>query len=229
METEIEHFLQACRMQHRHHHIDQMEVGLMRRRRAFGGVIVAHQRQNAAKGRCPGEIGVTEHVAATVDPRPLAVPDRKYPIIPAFAAHLRLLRAPYGGGGQILVQTGRETNVVFIEQFPGADHLMIDAAERRTAIAGDKAGGVQPGSTVALLLHQQKPHQRLYAGYENNRLLKIVFVVEADRFQRRANISDRTNSVLPHGFLPRIEPGANRLCYYLVVANVTRQCALEKS
>ena len=43
----------------------------------------------------------------------------------------------------------------------GALELLVEAAERRAAIAGDVAGGVEPGAPVALLLHQQQAHERL--------------------------------------------------------------------
>ena len=66
----------------------------------------------------------------------------------------------------------------------GAHELLVEPAERRAAIAGDVAGGVEPGAAVALLLHQAQPHQRLKAGDEDAALAEVVFVVERDVSQR---------------------------------------------
>ena len=78
----------------------------------FGGVVVAHQREHAAMPRGAGEIGVAERVAGAVDARPLAVPHAEHAIEPAFAAQLRLLRAPERGRGEVLVDAGLEEDVV---------------------------------------------------------------------------------------------------------------------
>ena len=45
-----------------------------------------------------------------------------------------------------------------------APQRLVERAERRPAIAGDEAGGVQPGFQVALALQHGKLHQRLDAG-----------------------------------------------------------------
>ena len=62
----------------------------------------------------------------------------------------------------------------------GAHELLVEAAERRAAIAGDIAGGVEAGAAVALLLHQAEAHERLKAGDEDPALGEVVFVVEGD-------------------------------------------------
>ncbi len=49
----------------------------------------------------------------------------------------------------------------------GAHELLVEPAERRAAIAGDVAGGVEAGAPVALLLHQAGADQRLIAGDED--------------------------------------------------------------
>ena len=66
----------------------------------------------------------------------------------------------------------------------GALELLVEPAERRAAIAGDVARGVQAGAAVALLLHQAQPHQRLEAGHEDPALRQVVFVVERDVIER---------------------------------------------
>ena len=67
---------------------------------------------------------------------------------------------------------------------PGALELAVEAAERRAAIAGDEACGVEPGAAVELLLHQAEPHQRLEAGDEDAAVAEVVLVVERDVAQR---------------------------------------------
>ena len=141
-------------------------------------MVVAHQHERAAVLGRAGEIGVAEDVAGTVDARALAVPDAEDAVVFALAAHLGLLRAPDGGGGEVFVEAGLEENVVPVEPFLGRMHLHVDGAERRPTIAGDESRGVQAGAAVALLLHQQQAHDRLRAGREDAVLRQIEFVVE---------------------------------------------------
>ncbi len=94
VEPVIDDLLDAGRIEDRHHRVDEQELGGMRVGRGFGHVVVAHQGKHAAMLRRAGEIGVAEHVAGTVDARPLAVPDRKDAVMRAFAQQFRLLRCP---------------------------------------------------------------------------------------------------------------------------------------
>jgi hypothetical protein len=180
VEAVIENFLHAGRRQDRHHHIDEMELGLMRGGGGFRRVVVAHDDEHAAVFRRAGEIGVAEHVAATVDARSLAVPHREHAVVFAFAAHFGLLRAPDGGGGEILVEAGLELQVVGVEHLFGRVKGLVEAADGRTAIAGDIAGGVESRAAVHLFLHQHQPHDRLRARDENPGFRQIVFVGEGD-------------------------------------------------
>ena len=77
----------------------------------FRGVVVAHQRQHAAVVRRAREIGVAQHVAGAVDAGAFAVPEAEHAVEAAFAAHLRLLRAPKRRGGKLLVEAGLEHDV----------------------------------------------------------------------------------------------------------------------
>ena len=53
VERVVDDLLHAGRIEDRHHHVDEMEFGLMRGGRGFRGVVVAHQREHAAVlGRC---------------------------------------------------------------------------------------------------------------------------------------------------------------------------------
>ena len=180
----IDNLLHAGRIEDRHHHIDEMEFGLVRGGRGFGGVVVAHQGQHAAMLRGAGEIGVAEHVAGAVDARAFAIPEAEDAIKLALAAQFGLLRTPDGGGGEFLVQPGQECDVGGRQFAPRAHELLVQTAQRRPAITGEIAARVQAGAAVALFLHQNGADQGLIAGHQNVRLVEVVFVVETDRFER---------------------------------------------
>ena len=133
-----------------------------------------------------GEIGVAEHVAGAVDAGALAVPHAEDAVVLALAAQLGLLRAPDRGGGQVLVDAALEADVAFLEERFGAEELAVEPAERGAAIAGDKAGGIEPVAAVELLLHQAEPDQGLEAGHEYAALAEVVFIVELDVAQRHS-------------------------------------------
>src|SRR5215471_7852577 len=181
----IDDLLHAGRVQDRDHHVDEVELGLVRGGRRFGRVVVAHQGKHAAVLRRAGEIGVAQRIARAVDARALAVPYAEYAVEAPFAAQLRLLRAPQRRCGQILVNGRLEENVVRLAQSVGALELVVEPAERRAAIARDIAGRSEPGAAVPRLLHQAHAHQRLIAGDEDASLHQVVFVVEGDAPERR--------------------------------------------
>src|SRR5579864_4182707 len=126
---------------------------------------------------------MAEHVAGAVDAGALAVPHGEYAVVPALAAQLGLLRAPHRGGGKVLVDTALEADRARLQKLSGALKLGVEAAERRTAVAGDETRGIAAVAAVQLLLHQAEPDQGLEAGDENPRLGKIVFIVERDGTQ----------------------------------------------
>ncbi len=189
VEPVVENLLHARRMQDRDHHVDEVIFGLVRGGGGFRGVVVAHQRQHAAVLRRAGEIGVAKHVAGAVDARALAVPEPEHAVELALAAQFGLLRAPQRGRGDVLVDAGLELDVVLVERTLRADELLVEGAERRAAIAGDVACGVDAGAAVALLLHEAEPHDRLEAGDEDPALGEIVFVVERDVIERHCRLA----------------------------------------
>ena len=151
-------------------------------------MVVAHQGEHAAMLRRAGEIGVAEDVARAVDARPLAVPDRKDAVVLAFAEKLRLLRAPAGGRGKLLVEAGLEDDVGAGELLLGAPELLVETAERRAAVAGNETRRIQAGPAVALALHQQHADDRLRAGQEDALLAEIELVVERNVVKRHRQI-----------------------------------------
>ena len=150
----------------------------------FGGVIVAHQRKHAAVFGGAGQIGVAENVAGAIDARALAVPHGEDAVVLALAAQFGLLRAPDGGGGEVLVDAALKADVALFEKRRGAQELAVQAAERRAAIAGDVTGRIEAVAPVEFLLHQAEPHQRLETGDKNLAVAEVVLVVEFDVAKR---------------------------------------------
>src|SRR5579883_286697 len=118
--------------------------------RGFGGVVIAHQSENAAISRAAREIGVAEDVAAPVNPRPLAVPEGEDAIVFTFASHLGLLRAPNGRRGEVFVEARLKDNLCGIEHALGAHEGEVEAAERRAPVARDEASRIEPAAPVEL-------------------------------------------------------------------------------
>ena len=117
-------------------------------------MIIAHQGQHAAITRGARKIGMAENIARTIHPRTFAIPDRKYAIKAALAAHFGLLRPPNGRRRQILIKARRKHDMRFFKRSLGALQLVIEPAQRRAPIARDKARRVQPSCRIARLLHE---------------------------------------------------------------------------
>ena len=143
-------------------------------------MIVAEQRHDPAELRGPGQVRVPQHVAGAVHPRPLAVPEAEHPVVCALAVEPGLLRAPAGGGRDVLVDAGLEHHVMPVEMGLRALHLLVEPAQRRAAVAADVAGGVVAGREVAPALGEHQPHQGLDPGEEDPPARADVLVVEVD-------------------------------------------------
>ena len=144
-------------------------------------MVVAGKAQHAAVlGRARG-IAVAEHVAAAVDAGALAVPDADHAVVVGAGREVELLRAPDRGRREVLVHAGLELDVVLFEMFSRGEQLLVVAAERRAAIAGDEARGVQARGAVAPDLRHRQPDQRLDARQEDVAGALGVFLIETDR------------------------------------------------
>ena len=164
-----------------HQRRDEGVVRLMRDGGGFCAVVVAGEAQHAAVLRRARGIAVPEHVAAAVDAGALAVPDADHAIILGAGRQIELLRAPDRGRREVLVHAGLELDVVLLEVFSGGEQLLVVAAERRAAVAGDEARGVQPRGAVAADLRHRQADQRLNAGQEDVAGTLGVFLIETDR------------------------------------------------
>ena len=147
-------------------------------------MVVAGQRDHAAVRRGAGRVGMLERIQRTVDAGALAVPDAEHAIDLGAGKHADLLAAPHRGRRQILVEAGREFDVVLLEEAFGAPQRVIVHAERRAAIAGDEARGVEALRAVAFALQHRQPDQRLRTREEYPLRIQTVLVVQPNFHQR---------------------------------------------
>ena len=180
VQAEVEELLHPGGVKHRDHRVDHRVIALMRQGGGLGAVIVPQEHENAAVARRAGGVGVADGVAAAIDAGPLAVPDADDAVILRGAEHAELLRAPNGGGGEVLVDARLETNVVTGEEIPRLPQCAVVGAEGGAAIAGNENARLQPRRLVAPALKHGQADQRLGAGHEDAPRLQGVFVVEGD-------------------------------------------------
>jgi hypothetical protein len=185
VQAEVEVVLHVRGVQYRDQAGLEDVLGLVRQRRGFRRVVVAGEHQHAAVLRGAGGVGVLEHIAAAIDARALAVPHGEDAVVLRPREEVDLLRAPDRGGGEVLVDAGLELDVVALEVALRAPQRLVEAAERRAAVAGDEARGVQAGALVALALQHHQADQRLRAGEEDAALLQGVLVVEGGALKDR--------------------------------------------
>ena len=79
-------------------------------------MVVAGQRNHAAIGRSAGRVGVLERIDGAVDAWPLAVPDAEHAIDLGAGKHADLLAAPHRRRCQVLIEAGRELDVMLLEE-----------------------------------------------------------------------------------------------------------------
>ena len=132
----------------------------------------------------PAELACLNTSPQRSTPGPLPYHMPKTPSYFAPGNMLSCCDAPDRGGGEVLVDAGLELDVVRGEVLLRAPQRLVEAAQRRAAVAGDEAGGVQARAQVALALQQQQPDQRLRAGEEDAAALERVLVVERDLGER---------------------------------------------
>ena len=181
VQAEVEIFLDAGGMDDRDGGGDQRGLALVRGGRRLGHVVVARQRHDAAVPGRAGIVGVLQHVARAVDARALAVPHAEHAVVARAGIEMDLLGAPQRGGGEVLVDARLELDVVVLDEALGLPQRLVEAAQRRAAIARDVACRVEPGGEVALALHHRQAHQRLRSGQVDPSAFKYVFVVQGHR------------------------------------------------
>jgi hypothetical protein len=147
-------------------------------------MVVAGQRNHAAVRRGARRIGVLERVHRAVDAGALAIPDTEYAIDLGAGEHADLLAAPHGGGRQVLVETGCELDVMLLEEGFRTPQRVVVHAERRAAVSGDEACGVESLGAVAFALQHREPNQRLRTGEKNPFRVQTILVVQTNFHQR---------------------------------------------
>ncbi|KAF1853937.1 hypothetical protein Lal_00005148 [Lupinus albus] len=162
----IQDLLHPRRVQHRDHGMHVGVFGLVREGGGFAVVVVAGQHQHAAVAGGAGGVGMLEHVARPVDAGALAVPHGEDAVILGAFEHADLLAAPDRRCAQLLVHAGLELDVVLFKELAGIPQILVEPAQRRAAIAGNEAAGVQPGGEIALALHHRQADQRLGAAWQ---------------------------------------------------------------
>ena len=181
MQAPVEIFLNRCGVDHRHAGRDEGGLALVRDSGRLGHVVVAGQRHDAAVLRRAGVVGVLEDVAAAVDARALAVPHAEHAVVARAGVEMDLLGAPQRRGREVLIGAGLELDVALLDEFLGLPKRLVEAAQRRAAVAGNVARGVEARGQVALALHHGQPDQCLRAGQIHPARFENVFVVQGHR------------------------------------------------
>ena len=176
----VEDLLHARRRDDGHIGIHQRPFGLVQNGRGFTGMVVPHRHQYATKRAGPRHVGMAHHVAGAVHARALAVPEPENPVELALSAQFRLLGTPDRGRREVFVQTELEGDVVLRKRLGRPRHLHVHRPERRPAIPGHQPGGVEPGGTIPLLLHQHQSDQRLRAVQQHGGLGQVETVIQRD-------------------------------------------------
>jgi SpoU rRNA methylase family enzyme len=141
-------------------------------------MIVAGNDQNATVACATGGIGVAKDIAATINARPLAVPQAEHAIVLGAGEQADLLAAPDGGRRHVFIDAGLKGDVVLGKMRFGFPQAEVEIAERAAAVAGNEAGGIQPGGEVALALQHRQADQRLGTGQEDAAGCACVFVIQ---------------------------------------------------
>jgi hypothetical protein len=143
-------------------------------------MVVAGQHQHTAMLGNAGRVAMLEYVTTAVDPGPLAVPHGEHAVVARAREQVGLLAAPYRRRAQLFVDAGLEVDVVFLQVIARIPQALVQTAQRRAAIAGDEAGGIESEGGVTLLLQHGQAGQRLGAGQVEVTSSEAVFVIQAD-------------------------------------------------
>ncbi len=91
--------------------------------------------------------------------------------------------------------------MICVEEFPGAPQGLVKPADRRAAVAGDEAAGVEAGGEIARALQHRQAHERLGAGHEGAAAIESVFIVERDLVEPGGS-SGRSSAASPRKPVP---------------------------
>ncbi|MNS97912.1 hypothetical protein D3C72_1322610 [compost metagenome] len=179
MHAQVKDVLHVRREEHRQPARHEGVVALVGQRAALGDVVIAGERDHATQRRGAGEVGMLERIAAAVDAGALAIPDAEHAVVAlAGGIEVQLLRAPDRRDAELLVDAGFEDHVVVGKMLLGLPQRLVIGAQGRSAVAGNKGGGVVAGLGIALALQQRQAYQRLHAAHVGTAGVQRVLVVD---------------------------------------------------
>src|SRR6266852_4659847 len=148
-----------------------------------------------------------ERVDRAVDAGSFAVPDPEHAIDLGARKHPDLLAAPHRGRREILIQPGDKGDILQLQERLRSPQSVVVHAERRTAIARNKSGGVETLQAVPFALQHRQSHQRLNSGKIDSLGIEAVLVVQPDLHQRHL--------VAPSNFMVGWDVGRKPYCFVI--------------
>ena len=140
-------------------------------------MIVTGGNQDAAVARRARVVAMLEGVAGAIDAGAFAVPQGKHAVVARAGEQVELLAAPDRRRREVLVQPRLEADTGVLQELARPHQLLIQPAQRRSAVARNEAGRVEPRLCVALVLRQQQPDQCLQTRDKQRvRLEAVTFV-----------------------------------------------------
>ena len=156
-------------------------------------------------------------------PGPLPYQTEKTPSCLPSPSKFGLLRAPAGGGRKLLVQAWLEDDIGFGELFLGTPELLVEATERRAAVAGNETRRIQSRKPIAFALHEQHADDQPASRTG-------ICVACRDRICRRAQRREASSAILCGGRLKlgRANVGSMQQCFPAAWAGQTKSQAIQK-
>ena len=143
VQAEVEDLLHVARVDRRDQRVPERDLGVARQRRGLRDGVVAGEREHAAVLADARVVRVLECVAAAIDAGRLAVPHAQHAVVLRTREEAHHLAAEHRRRREILVQPGREDDVVLGEELRIALEGLVEAAERRPAVARDERRRVE--------------------------------------------------------------------------------------
>ena len=120
--------------------------------------------------------------------------------------------------------------MVGVEMRLGFPQGLVQTAQRRAAIARDKARGVEAGGFVAPALDQRQEHQRLDAGKIDAAGMARVFVFEGNLAQGFGGERELRGSVgCAHAISPKFCLGSNNRRNAGVLAELREESGVDRT
>ena len=168
-------------MQHRNIRSLQGKLALLRDGGGVADGVVSYRHDHPAVRVGAGEIGVAQRIATAIHPGALAVPHREHAVVAAALKQVGLLGTPHHGGAEVLVDRRLKVEVMGFEQFAALPQRLVQPADRRTAVTGDKTRRIEAGAQIAPALFHRQARQRLHGGQVYLPLFANEFIVQRDR------------------------------------------------